>query len=79
MKKLEDALLLRLFGGRRRMVRNLLPMPECALQDPNTLQLDVQGVAAGVPWRGCGSPRYRVAPSTADRPSSAERAFVSDH
>ena len=78
IKKLEDALRLRLLGGRRRMVRNLLPMPERALQDLNTLQLDVQGVAAGVPWRGCGSPRYRVAPSIADQPSSVERAFVSD-
>jgi hypothetical protein len=79
MKKLEDARLLRPFGGRRRTVRNLLPMPERALQDLNTLQLHVQGVAAGVPWRGCGSPRYRVAPSIADQPSSVERAFVSDH
>jgi hypothetical protein len=50
MKRLEDARLLRPFGGRRRMVRNLLPMPECALQDPNTLQLDIQGMAAGVAW-----------------------------
>ena len=42
IKKLEDALRLRLLGGRRRMVRNLLPMPERVLQDLNTVQLDVQ-------------------------------------
>jgi hypothetical protein len=37
----EDALRLRLLGGRRRIVRNLLPMPEPVLQDLNTVQLDV--------------------------------------
>jgi hypothetical protein len=78
IKKLEDALLLDPFGDRRRMVRNLVPMPERALQDLNTVQLDVQEVVAGVPRLRCGSPRYRVAPSTADQPSSVERAFVSD-
>jgi uncharacterized protein YjiS (DUF1127 family) len=72
IKKLEDPRLLRPFGDRRRMVRNLLPMPERALQDLNTVQLDVQEAAAGAPWRGCGSLCYRVAPS-ADQPSSAER------
>jgi hypothetical protein len=50
IKKLEDPRLLRPFGGRRPMVRNLLPMPERAPQDLNTVQLDVQGVAAGVAW-----------------------------
>jgi DNA-binding transcriptional LysR family regulator len=78
IKKLEDTLRLRLLGGRRRMVRNLLPMPERVLRDLNTVQLDVHEVVAGMPRRGCGSPRCRVAPSTADQPSTAERAFVSD-
>ena len=50
IKKLEDARLLRPFCGHRRMVRNLLPMPERALQDLNTVQLDVQEAAAGVAW-----------------------------
>jgi DNA-binding transcriptional LysR family regulator len=77
IKKLEDALRLRLLGGRRRTERNLLPMSERVLQDLNTVQLDVQEVVAGMPRRGCGSPRCRVAPSTAYQPSSAERTFVS--
>jgi len=77
MKKLEDARLLRPFCGHRRMVRNLLSMPQRALHDLNTLH----STSGGWPleWRGCGSSRYRVAPSNADQSSSVERAFVSDH
>jgi hypothetical protein len=72
-QKLEAALRLRLLGDRRRMVRNLLPMPKRVLQDLNTVHLDVREVVAGVPRRGCGSPRHRAAPSTADQPSPWKR------
>jgi hypothetical protein len=40
-QELEYALRLRLLGGRRRIVGNLLPMPEPVLQDLNAVQLDV--------------------------------------
>jgi DNA-binding transcriptional LysR family regulator len=49
IKKLEDALRLLLLGGRRRMERDLLPMPERVLQDLDTVLLDVQDLVAVAP------------------------------
>jgi hypothetical protein len=77
IKKLEGELRLRLLGGRWRMVRNLLPMPERVLQDLNTVQLDVQGggrwnAAAWMPIAALPRRSFNRLPA-----ASAERAFVS--
>jgi DNA-binding transcriptional LysR family regulator len=72
IKKLEDALRLLLLGGRRRMERNLLPMPERVLQDLDTVLLDVQDLVAVAPR--C-SADHRAALSGRMRSSSFARSL----